>query len=174
MNFASIHKLPVIFFCENNKYAISVPLRKQMAVESVASRSEGYGMPGFEVDGCDIVAVYEVTAEAAKRARAGEGPTLIEAQVERYLPHTSDDDDSIYRSAQEIEEAKTRDPLKLLRTNLRDIGQLDDNEDQIIQDEARRLVNEATEEAEAAPYPETSDFYQHVVSDSGLEPGEYR
>ena len=174
MNFASIHKLPVIFFCENNKYAISVPLRKQMAVESVASRSEGYGMPGFEVDGCDIVAVYEVTAEAAKRARAGEGPTLIEAQVERYLPHTSDDDDSIYRSAQEIEEAKTRDPLKLLRTNLRDFGQLDDNEDQIIQDEARRLVNEATEEAEAAPYPETSDFYQHVVSDSGLEPGEYR
>jgi 2-oxoisovalerate dehydrogenase E1 component alpha subunit len=174
MNFASIHKLPVIFFCENNKYAISVPLRKQMAVESVASRAEGYGMPGFEVDGCDIVAVYEVTAESAKRARSGEGPTLIEAQVERYLPHTSDDDDSIYRSAQEIEEAKKRDPLRLLRTSLQDIGQLSDNEDEIIQDEARRLVNEATEEAEAAPYPETRDFYQHVVSDSGLEPGEYR
>ena len=79
-----------------------------MAVESVASRAEGYGMPGFEVDGCDIVAVYEVTAESAKRARSGEGPTLIEAQVERYLPHTSDDDDSIYRSAQEIEEAKKK------------------------------------------------------------------
>ncbi len=174
MNFASIHKLPVIFFCENNKYAISVPLRKQMAVESVASRAEGYGMPGFEVDGCDIVAVYEVTAESAKRARSGEGPTLIEAQVERYLPHTSDDDDSIYRSAQEIEEAKKRDPLRLLRTSLQDIGQLSDNEDEIIQDEARRLVNEATEEAEAAPYPDTRDFYQHVVSDSELEPGEYR
>ena len=173
MNFAAIHKLPVIFFCENNKYAISVPLRKQMAVESVASRAEGYGMPGFEVDGCDIVAVYEATAEAAKRARSGEGPTLIEAQVERYLPHTSDDDDSIYRSAQEIEEAKKRDPLTLLRTNLQDIGQLTDNEDQIIQDEARRLVNEATEEAEEAPYPETRDFYRHVVSDYGSAPGEY-
>ena len=90
MNFAAIHSLPVIFFCENNKYAISVPLAKQMAVDSIASRAEGYGMPGIEIDGCDIVAVYEATTQAALRARSGDGPTLIEAHVERYLPHTSD------------------------------------------------------------------------------------
>ena len=94
MNFAAVHRLPVIFFCENNKYAISVPLSKQMAVDSIASRAEGYGMPGIEVDGCDIVAVFEATSEAARRARSGQGPSLIEAHVERYLPHTSDDDDS--------------------------------------------------------------------------------
>ena len=81
-----------------------------MAVDSVASRAEGYGMPGIEVDGCDIIAVYEATSEAARRARSGHGPSLIEARVERYLPHTSDDDDSIFRSADEIKEAKKRDP----------------------------------------------------------------
>ena len=118
MNFAAIHKLPVIFFCENNKYAISVPLNKQMAVDSIASRAEGYGMPGLEIDGCDTVAVFEATREAAERARAGHGPTLIEAQVERYLPHTSDDDDSIYRASSEIEEAKRRDPLIFLKDTL--------------------------------------------------------
>ena len=99
MNFAAIHRLPVIFFCENNKYAISVPLSKQMAVDSIASRAEGYGMPGVEIDGCDIVAVYEATKQAALRARSGDGPTLIEAHVERYLPHTSDDDDTRVQAA---------------------------------------------------------------------------
>ena len=77
MNFAAIHKLPIIFFCENNGYAISVPLSKQMAVDSVASRAEGYGMPGIEIDGCDIVTVYETTVEAVSRARAGLGLSLI-------------------------------------------------------------------------------------------------
>jgi len=102
MNFAAIHKLPVIFFCENNKYSISVPLSKQMAVDSVARRADGYGMPGLSVDGADIVAVYEATSEASDRARDGQGPTLIEAMVERYLPHTSDDDDRRYRTVEEI------------------------------------------------------------------------
>ena len=97
MNFAAIHKLPVIFMCENNKYATSVPQRRQMAIDSVASRAEGYGMPGISIDGCDVIAVYEAVTEAAARARSGDGPTLIEAQVERYLPHTSDDDDTRYR-----------------------------------------------------------------------------
>ena len=112
MNFAGIHKLPVIFFCENNGYAISVPLAKQMAVANVADRAEAYGMPGVTIDGCDIAAVYEATAEAAARARTGEGPTLIEARVERYLPHTSDDDDRRYRSLDEIKEARKRDPYR--------------------------------------------------------------
>jgi len=165
MNFAAIHKLPVIFFCENNKYAISVPLSKQMAVDSVASRAQGYGMPGLEIDGCDIIAVYEAMCEAIKIARKGNGPTLIEARVERYLPHTSDDDDSIYRSALEIEEAKKRDPLLLLKTQLETNNLINQSEDDIIRDEARRLVDEATEAAEAAAYPDTNEFDKHVYSD---------
>ena len=103
MNFASIHQLPIIFFCENNNYAISVPMEKQMAIDSVSSRAEGYGIPGVEIDGCDIVSVHRATFEAAQRARSGKGPSLIEARVERYLPHTSDDDDSLYRTEKELE-----------------------------------------------------------------------
>ncbi|HAL47492.1 MAG: thiamine pyrophosphate-dependent dehydrogenase E1 component subunit alpha [SAR202 cluster bacterium] len=164
MNFAAVHKLPVIFFCENNKYAISVPLSKQMAVDSVASRAEGYGMPGIEVDGCDIVAVYEATTEAARRARQGDGPSLIEAHVERYLPHTSDDDDTRYRSREEIEEARKRDPLRILSDHLRTLDILSDETEQQIRDNARNIVNEATEAVDAAPYPGTDDFFEHVYA----------
>ena len=164
LNFASVHKLPVIFFCENNGYAISVPLHKQMAVESVASRAEGYAMPGISIDGCDIVAVFEAVSEAASRARNGMGPTLIEAMVERYLPHTSDDDDSIYRSKEEIEEAKKRDPLKALGQSLMSAGVRTDKTEKQFRDEARRAVNEATDFAEAAPYADPSDFMDHVYS----------
>ena len=166
MNFAAIHRLPVIFFCENNGYAISVPLSKQMAVDSVASRAEGYGMPGVVIDGTDISAVYEATTEAARRARAGEGPTIIEAMVERYLPHTSDDDDSRYRPRADIEEARKRDPVRMLRERLLEEGILDDETDERFADEAKRVVNEATEQVEAAPHPDTSDFHAHVYADS--------
>ena len=162
MNFAAVHGLPVIFFCENNKYAISVPVSKQMAVDSIASRAEGYGMPGIEVDGCDILAVFEATSEAARRARSGQGPTLIEAHVERYLPHTSDDDDTRYRSAEEIEEARKRDPLTVLSTQLRQSGLLSDDVDNEFHAEAMRVVNEATDAVESAPYPGVEDFGEHV------------
>ena len=162
MNFAGIHKLPVVFFCENNKYATSVPLRKQMAVESVASRAEGYGMPGVSVDGCDVVAVYEAVTEAARRARSGRGPTLIEAMVERYLPHTSDDDDTRYRSPEEIEEARKRDPLKILKEHLMSRGILTEELDREFHAASLAEVNEATDFVEAAPYPGTEGFYEHV------------
>ena len=162
MNFAAIHKLPVIFFCENNKYAISVPISKQMAVDNISSRAQGYGIPGISVDGCNILAVYEATNQAAIRARAGEGPTLIEADVERYLPHTSDDDDSIYRAAGEIEEAKTRDPVKTLKEQLSSMNLIGEEQDQSIYDEARCIVNEATDEAEKTPYPPTNEFGSYV------------
>ena len=164
MNFAAVHKLPVIFFCENNKYAISVPLSKQMAVDSIASRAEGYGMPGIEVDGCDIVAVFEATSEAARRARSGQGPSLIEAHVERYLPHTSDDDDTRYRSSEEIEEARQRDPLVVLSGQLRETGLLTDELEANFRSEALRTVNEATDAVESAPYPEADDFSEHVYA----------
>ncbi len=164
MNFAAIYDLPVIFFCENNKYAISVPISKQMAVDSVASRAEGYGMPGIEVDGCDIVAVYEATSEAARRARSGQGPTFIEAHVERYLPHTSDDDDTRYRPREELEEARKRDPLKILALQLRGVGVLTDEIEEGFKRDASAIVNEATDIVESAPYPEVADFHKHVYA----------
>ena len=167
MNFAGVHKLPVIFFCENNRYAISVPLSKQMPVDSVASRAEGYGMPGVVVDGCDVVSVYEATSEAARRARAGQGPSLIEAMVERNLPHTTDDDDRGYRAPEEVEEARKRDPLDSLKTQLTDLGTLTVELDTEIRQAARREVDEATDLVEAAAYPETDDFHRHVYHSPG-------
>ncbi len=111
MNFAGIHKLPVIFVCENNHYAISVPQSKQMAVRDVAERAAGYGFPGVVVDGNDVLACYGAMKQAHDRARAGEGPTLIECKTYRFQPHTSDDDDRSYRSREEVEEARHHDPL---------------------------------------------------------------
>lgn len=165
MNFAAIHSLPVIFLCENNKYATSVPLRQQMAVESLASRAEGYGMPGLSIDGCDVIAVYEAVSEAASRARGGQGPTLIEAQVERYLPHTSDDDDTRYRPRAEIEEARKRDPLLLFGARLRELGILDDATDERLRAEARAEVNAVTDFVESADYPAIHDFDRYVYAD---------
>ena len=111
LNFAGVHQLPVIFVCENNHYAISVPQSKQMAIEDVAQRAEGYGFPGVVVDGNDVLACYGAMKEAHERARAGEGPTLIECKTYRFQPHTSDDDDRNYRSRKRCEEARDHDPL---------------------------------------------------------------
>ena len=167
MNFAAIHRLPVIFFCENNGYAISVPLSAQMAVDSVASRAQGYGMPGVVVDGTDAAAVYEAATAAAERARSGGGPTLIEAMVERYLPHTSDDDDTRYREREDIEKARLRDPLVRLQGQLAAAGVLSDEMDEEIRAAARREIDEATDEVEAAPYAQTSSFYRDVYASGG-------
>lgn len=108
-NFAGVHKLPVIFMVENNKYAISVPLSKQVAGGEVWKRAEGYGFPGIKVDGNNPLEVYKAVKEAAERGRKGEGPTLIEAVSYRLVPHSSDDDDRTYRAREEVEEAKKKD-----------------------------------------------------------------
>ena len=167
MNFAGIHKLPVVFICENNKYAISVPQSKQMAVENVADRAAGYGMQGVVVDGTDILEVYRVTAEATERARKGLGPTFIEAKVERYLPHTSDDDDTQYRRKEEVQEARKRDPMIRVRKYLTERGLLTEETDKEYRDRALREVNQATDAAEAAPPPATDGFYDHVYATPG-------
>lgn len=162
MNFAAIHQLPVIFFCENNGFAISVPRHMQMAVDSLSSRSEGYGMPGVEIDGTDITAVYETTTEAVKRARSGAGPTLIDAKVERYLPHTSDDDDKRYRDIEQIQESRKRDPLKLLKNQLERNGLLTNTIEKQFHADAESIVNDATDFAESAQYPSIVGFYDHL------------
>ena len=171
MNFAGVHKLPVIFFCENNRYAISVPIEKQMGIESVASRAIGYGFPGVQVDGTDVVAVHEATVAAVARARSGEGPTLIEASVERLLPHTTDDDHTRYRSAEDIEQMSQRDPIRILSDLLKRRDLLTDSEDEAIHAEAQKRVNVATDTVDAEPYPDTSTMFDHITAGSGNNAG---
>ncbi|PAM96776.1 2-oxoisovalerate dehydrogenase, partial [Flavobacterium sp. IR1] len=125
-NFAGVHKLPVILMCENNKYAISVPIEKQLACEKVSDRAIGYGMPGVTVDGNDPLAVYAAVKEAADRGRRGEGPSLIETVSYRLTPHSSDDDDRAYRSREEVEEAKKLDSIIIFDEYLREVGLLTD------------------------------------------------
>jgi 2-oxoisovalerate dehydrogenase E1 component alpha subunit len=163
MNFAAIHKLPIIFFCENNKFATSVPLNKQMAIDNIAERAKGYGMPGVTIDGANLLLVYKTAKEAIDRARRGDGPTLIEVNIERLMPHTSDDDDTKYRTKEELEYARNyRDPLPILRDYLLSEKILTKTIDEKFIASAKNEVNDATEFAEAAPYPDTDDFYEHV------------
>jgi len=164
LNFAGIHKVPVIFLCQNNQYAISVHQTKQMAVENVADRAAGYGMPGRTVDGNDPLAVYEAIKEAADRARRGDGPTLVEAKMYRIVPHSSDDDDRTYRSREEVEEWKQRDALVTFRDYLRKEGLVDDDKERAMRRKATEAVNDATEYAEKAPYPPAEAALEHVFA----------
>jgi 2-oxoisovalerate dehydrogenase E1 component alpha subunit len=164
LNFAAIHKLPAIFVCENNQYAISVPTSKQMAVRSVADRAVGYGMFGASIDGTDPLAVYGCVKQAADRARAGEGPTLIESNVVRLTPHSSDDDDRRYRPEAEREQARNRDPMNVFGSYLRMHRLLDDAAEQSMRDRIRRSVDAALDEAEAAPLPAPETAFDHVYA----------
>jgi len=161
-NFAGVHKLPVILFCENNKYAISVPLSKQLACERVSDRAKGYGMPGVTVDGTDPIAVYVAVKEARARALRGEGPTLIEAEVERLVPHSSDDDDKAYRSVEELADLKNRDGNQLFRKRLIEDGVMTEEELAEIEANVDREVNEATAYADKAPYASPESTMDHV------------
>lgn len=162
MNFAGVHRLPIVFVCENNEYAISVPVSKQVAGGSVAARAQGYGFPGVTVDGNDLPAVYAAAREAVERARAGEGPTLIEAKTYRLVPHTSDDDDRRYRSRDEVEAWSARDPIPRFQAYLEERGLLDAKEKDGLIRKAAEEVDEATEYAEAAPMAEPESAMRHV------------
>jgi 2-oxoisovalerate dehydrogenase E1 component alpha subunit len=164
LNFAAIHRLPVIFFCENNGWAISVPLSKQMPVARVVDRACAYNLPGEWVDGTDVLAVFACTRAAIERARAGAGPTLIEARVYRLTPHTSDDDDRRYRSEAELAEARQHDPLPRFERALRARGVLDDATVAAIQDRIAREVAEAVAFAEASPPPAPAEALRHVYA----------
>ncbi len=162
MNFAAIHKLPIIFFCENNGFAISVPLKEQMAIDSIGSRAQGYGIPGITIDGNDINLVYETTSLAAINARNGEGPTLIEAKVNRFLPHTSDDDHTRYRDANEL--SSHEDPIEIYKHFLLNnkIITAKINADLILK--INEEVNSATQHVESLPYPDPNidTIYSHI------------
>jgi 2-oxoisovalerate dehydrogenase E1 component alpha subunit len=162
MNFAGIHKLPVVFVCENNQYAISVAQTKQMAIKNVADRGPAYGLPGVVVDGNDVLACYGAMRTAVDRARAGEGPTLMEAKTYRFFPHTSDDDDRSYRTREEVEEAKHRDPLHLFEHYLRQVGVIEKSAVDELAVEVKAEVDKAVDQAWNAPDPEPSSLTRHV------------
>jgi 2-oxoisovalerate dehydrogenase E1 component alpha subunit len=166
LNFAAIHKLPAIFVCENNHYAISVPTSKQMAVGSVADRAAGYGMFGAAVDGTDPLAVYRCVKQAVDRARAGEGPSLIESNVVRLTPHSSDDDDRRYRPESEREEARHHDPIVVFSRYLRAHDLLDETGEAELRQRVQATVDQALAEAEAAATPAPETAFEHVYADA--------
>jgi len=164
MNFAGIHDLPVVFLIENNVYAISVPEPLQVA-GSIASRAEGYGFPGHQVDGNDVLAVYEVAKEAVRRARDGEGPTLIEAKTYRLTAHSSDDDDRRYREREEIEGWRLKDPISRFEKYLEEAGVLGEEKREEIGRAIKAEVDEAVEYAEAAPSADPESALRGVYAE---------
>lgn len=164
INLAAIHHLPVIFQCENNEYAISVPQKLQMAVASVADRGPAYGIPGISVDGTDLLAVYEVSRRAVERARRGDGPTLIEARVVRLTAHSSDDNDRTYRSPRELKSLRLSDPIARFAAYLHDHDLISEAEERAVRAEIAAEVEAATEIAEQAPLAEPETLYDHVYA----------
>lgn len=162
LNFAGVHQLPVITFVENNRLAISVPYEKQVASETIAMRAQSYGMPGYKVNGQDPLEVYKVMKEARERAVNHEGPTLIEAETIRLTSHSSDDNHLAYRTEEEIAEDRKNDPNILFANYLKEVGLLTDEKIKEIDDELTKHVNEATENAENAPYPDPATLFDHV------------
>lgn len=173
MNFAGIHQLPVIFVIENNMYAISVPEREEVGGH-IADRAPGYGVHGVRVDGNDALTMYATMREAVDRARSGGGPTLIEARTYRYYAHTSDDDDRLYRTREEVEAWKRRDPIRLLRQYLIEQRLLTGEDEARIDAEVDKEVRAAMAAVEAAPEPDdpfTKVYAAPIVPDEPvLEP----
>jgi 2-oxoisovalerate dehydrogenase E1 component alpha subunit len=164
LNLAGLHNLPVIFLCENNQYAISVPIPLQVAGGNVAVRAEGYGMAGVQVDGTDVLAVYEAAKEAVERARRGEGATLFEAKTYRLTAHSSDDNDRTYRSREEVEEFRAKEPMLKFRQYLLDNKVVTEEELAEVKKKIDAEVNDATDYAEVLPEPDPGDTLTHVYA----------
>jgi 2-oxoisovalerate dehydrogenase E1 component alpha subunit len=165
LNFAGIHRLPVVFICENNRYAISVEQSKQMAVENVADRAAAYGFPGAVVDGNDVLACFAAMKEAVARARSGGGPTLIECKTYRFQPHTSDDDDRTYRSREEVEKARLLDPVSRFATYLTEQGLARNEEIASMAEEVKAELDVSIDKAWNAADPDPATLTRHVFSE---------
>ena len=167
LNWAGVHRLPYICIVQDNDYAISVPHRLQMGVDSVAKRASGYGVAGVTVDGGDLLACYAVMRDAVARARAGDGATLVSAKVARFTSHSSDDDQRRYRPQAELEALLRRDPIERFRGYLLDEGVMAEEVDDRIQQEATAEVDAAVTYAEAAPSPLAEDTLKNVFAEAG-------
>jgi 2-oxoisovalerate dehydrogenase E1 component alpha subunit len=164
VNFAAVHRLPVVFVCENNSYAISVPIRLQMANPNVAERAPGYGIPGVTIDGTDVPASYAACREAVARARRGEGPTLIDAKIWRMNSHTSEDNQLKYRTKEELEEAAQHDPLMRFTSWLIERGWLSADEAARTQVACDKEASDAADWAEQQPDPRAEDALTNVFA----------
>ena len=165
LNFAAIHKLPFVFVVENNGYAISVPAAMEVSVPNVADRASGYGIPGVVVDGADVLACYAASREAVARARAGGGPTLIEAKVTRLTGHSSDDQQTKYRSAEELASERGHDALPRFRAQLREADVLTDEIQAGLAADITAAVDDATENAEAEADPDPATAMRYVYAE---------
>src|SRR3954468_4534807 len=152
LNFAGVQQLPIVFVCENNQYAYSVPLEKSMAIDDVAIRAEGYGFDGVAINGNDLLAVYQATQGALARARAGDGPTLIECKTYRWHGH-SEHDKAFYRTNEELAMWKSRDPIPTFTTYLKTRHILDDQKQKDVEARVTAVIDEAVEFAQNAPDP---------------------
>ncbi len=153
MNFAAVWDAPVIFICQNNQWAISIPRSKQTKSKTIAQKAIAYGMPGIQVDGNDILATYRVTKEALERAYAGEGPTFIEAETYRLMMHTTADDPTKYRTEEEVAKWKNREPLIRLRKYLENKGYWNDEKQAALEDEIKQEID-----AQVKAFEERTDF----------------
>jgi pyruvate dehydrogenase E1 component alpha subunit len=165
LNFAGVFQTPNVFVCFNNQYAISTPVRRQTAAESIAEKAIAFGFQGIQVDGNDVLAMYALTKEALEKAGSGRGPTLIEAYTYRMGNHTTSDDASRYRTEAEVNDWSRRDPIERFRLYLKDKGLWDEAFEGSVQREAEGLINRAVEEAESTPPPRPEDLFIHTYKE---------
>ncbi|MDQ2857413.1 MAG: thiamine pyrophosphate-dependent dehydrogenase E1 component subunit alpha [Candidatus Eremiobacteraeota bacterium] len=167
LNFAAVHALPVVFLCENNQWAISTHISKQMKVPQVSARAAGYGIPGVTCDGFDPVAVYGAVKGARDAAASGSGPALVEMMCYRFLSHTTDDDDRSYRTRDEVLAQRQNDPLPRFEKYVLDRNVLSAEELAALKAEITELVNGITDEVEAEPLPRAETLYGNVYAETG-------
>jgi pyruvate dehydrogenase E1 component alpha subunit len=160
--FAGVMKAPVVLFCNNNQWAISTPLASQTAAPTLADKAIGYGIPGVRVDGGDVLAVYEATRDAVARARAGEGPTFIEAVTYRAAPHATADDPSLYIDAERVEEERENECVGRFERYLRRAGLLTDTQAEEVRREALELMRTGIAEAESEPPADIGLVFEHA------------
>ena len=164
-NLAGSMKAPVVFLCRNNQWAISVPVQKQTAVKSLSEKAAGYGFDGVCVDGNDLLAVYRETLSAVEKARKGEGPTLIEALTYRLEGHSTSDDPRVYRSEEETQLWRTRDPLKRLRTYLIHKGLWSEKQDDKLEADTKKRILEAIQKVEGKGQPHLKSVFSDVYDE---------
>jgi len=165
MNFAGVYGLPVVFICENNQFAISVPRNKQTHSETIAQKAIAYGIEGIQVDGMDIFAVYKATKDAVDKARAGKGPTLIECNTYRLCDHSTSDDASRYRTKEEFDAWLKKDSIERLEKYMRKKGLLDDSYRQKVLEQSQQTVEKAVTEFEKLPAPDPKDIFRYVYAE---------
>jgi len=165
LNFAGVYKTATVFFCQNNFYAISLPRASQTSAESIAQKAISYGIEGVQVDGNDVLAVYQVTKDAIERGRAGEGPTLIEAQTYRYGPHTTADDPTRYRDSAEVEAWKKRDPIERLKNYINEKGIWDQGKDEALWEEVRAQMAKVVESYEALEARPVEEIFKYTYAE---------